>query len=112
MVGAICSIECAALAGLRVRYADSFNGSSQTMLSFFAQQDHLRVFHYVTDCLKVMTLYSLPHIGTFDQPCRLATSCESFSLTVRTAYVCIHLAAGPWVSLNITAQVYNEQHAS
>ena len=56
MVGAICSIECAALAGLRVRYADSFNGSSQTMLSFFAQQDHLRVFHYVIDCLKLMDL--------------------------------------------------------
>ena len=43
--------ECAALAFLRSRYADLFTGSTDTMRSFFAQPDHMRVVHYVIDCL-------------------------------------------------------------
>ena len=43
--------KCAALAFLRSRYADLFTGSTDTTRSFFAQPDHMGVFHYVIDCL-------------------------------------------------------------
>ncbi len=43
--------ECTALAFLRSRYASLFTGSTDTMRSFFAQPDHMGVFHYVIDCL-------------------------------------------------------------
>ena len=39
--------KCAQLAPLRAKYADLFNDKDHTMRSFFAQQDHRRVFHYV-----------------------------------------------------------------
>ena len=44
-------LECTALASLRSRYASLFTGSTDTMRSFFAQPDHIGVFHYVADCL-------------------------------------------------------------
>ena len=37
--------ECTALASLRSRYASLFTGSTDTMRSFFAQPDHMGVFH-------------------------------------------------------------------
>ena len=40
--------ECVSLAALRAEYATT------TMRSFLAQSDHLRVFHYVIDCLNMM----------------------------------------------------------
>ena len=46
--------ECACLAALRATYADLFTTTTTTMRSFFAQSDHLRVFHYVIDCLNMM----------------------------------------------------------
>ena len=46
--------ECASLAALRAEYADLFTTTTTTMRSFFAQSDHLRVFHYVIDCLNMM----------------------------------------------------------
>ena len=46
--------ECAFLAALRAKYADLFTTTTTTMRSFFAQSDHLRVFHYVIDCLNMM----------------------------------------------------------
>ena len=46
--------ECAQLAPLRAKYADLFNDKDHTMRSFFAQRDHLRVLHYVIDCLNLM----------------------------------------------------------
>ncbi len=46
--------ECVALAPLRVRYASLFTNDTNTMRSFFAQRDHLGVFHYVMDCLDLM----------------------------------------------------------
>ena len=48
--------ECAALASLRSRYASLFTGSTDTMRSFFAQPDHVGVFHYVVDCLDFMMI--------------------------------------------------------
>ena len=48
--------ECAALASLRSRYASLFPGSTDTMRSFFAQPDHVGVFHYVVDCLDFMMI--------------------------------------------------------
>ena len=48
--------ECAALAELRTKYADLFGDTDQTMRTFFAQPDHLRVFHYVIECLNLMDL--------------------------------------------------------
>ena len=48
--------ECAALASLRSQYADLFTGNTDTMRSFFAQTDHVGVFHYVTDCLDFMKI--------------------------------------------------------
>ena len=45
--------ECTALAPLRRQHADLFTPRTDTMRSFFAQQDHLQlgVLNYVTDCL-------------------------------------------------------------
>ena len=48
--------ECAALASLRSRYASMFTGSTDTMRSFFAQPDHIGVFHYEVDCLDFMMI--------------------------------------------------------
>jgi len=48
--------ECTALAFLRSRYASLFTGSTDTMRSFFAQPDHIGVFHYVVDCLDFMMI--------------------------------------------------------
>ena len=48
--------ECVALAPLRQRYATLFTGLTDTMRSFFAQHDHLGVFHYVIDCLDFMNI--------------------------------------------------------
>ena len=45
---------CASLAALRAKYADLFTATTTTMRLFFAQSDHLRVFHYVIDCLNMM----------------------------------------------------------
>ena len=33
-----------------------FTGSTDTMRSFFAQPDHVGVFHYVVDCLDFMMI--------------------------------------------------------
>ena len=48
--------ECPALASLRQRHAGLFTSQTDTMRSFFAQQDHLGVFHYVIDCLDFMQI--------------------------------------------------------
>ncbi|KAL3134294.1 hypothetical protein ABBQ38_006556 [Trebouxia sp. C0009 RCD-2024] len=48
--------ECAALTLLRHRHADLFTPSTDTMRSFFAQQDHLGVLNYVIDCLDFMRI--------------------------------------------------------
>ena len=45
--------ECASLATLRVKYAGLFQ-VDHSMRSFFAQQDHLGVFHYIVECLNIM----------------------------------------------------------
>ena len=49
-------------------------------MAFFAQQDHMRVFHFIVDCLdfmgKQMHLLFLPFFGTSDQPCWLAEACK------------------------------------
>ena len=39
---------------LHFKYADSFTATTITMHSFFSQSDHLKVFHYVIDCLNMM----------------------------------------------------------
>ncbi|DBB01575.1 TPA: hypothetical protein ACH3X1_000223 [Trebouxia sp. C0004] len=43
--------ECTPLTSLQSRYASLFTGSTDTMRSFFAQPDHMGVFHYVLNCL-------------------------------------------------------------
>ena len=48
--------ECTGLSSLRTKYAGLFNGTDRNMRSFFAQQDHLGVFHYVIDCLNLMDM--------------------------------------------------------
>ena len=48
--------ECTALAPLRQQYADLFTPRTETMRSFFAQQDHLGVLNYVIDCLNFMNM--------------------------------------------------------
>ena len=49
--------ECTALASLR---SSMFTGGPDTMSSrpwsFFAQPDHMGVFHYVEDCLDLMMI--------------------------------------------------------
>ena len=48
------------------------NSSNMCMRAFFAQQDHMQVFHFTVDCLDVMGkqrhLWFLPFCGTSDQP--------------------------------------------
>ena len=48
--------ECTALAPLRQQYADLFTPRTETMRSFFAQQDHLGVLNYVIDCQNFMNM--------------------------------------------------------
>ncbi len=48
--------ECAALTSLRHHYADLFTDDTTTMRSFFAQQNHLRVLHYVIACFDFMNM--------------------------------------------------------
>ena len=50
------SFECAAIAPLRQQHADLFTPVTDTMRSFFAQQDHLGVLNYVIDCLNFMNI--------------------------------------------------------
>ena len=45
--------ECPALQAVRQRYAPLFSTDTNTMRSFFAQQDHMQVFKFVLDCLDV-----------------------------------------------------------
>ena len=64
--------ECTALAPLRQQHADLFTPRTDTMHSFFAQQDHLGVWNYVCGCLDFM---NIDVIGTSDQSCWLAEAC-------------------------------------
>ena len=48
--------ECAAIAPLWQQHADLFTPRTDTMRSFFAQQDHLGVLNYVIDCLNFMNI--------------------------------------------------------
>ena len=48
--------ECAAIAPLRQQHVDLFTPRTDTMRSFFAQQDHLGVLNYVIDCLNFMNI--------------------------------------------------------
>ena len=43
--------ECPVLQPLRLQYAALFTPDTDTMRSFFAQQDHMQVFKFVLDCL-------------------------------------------------------------
>ena len=45
--------ECPALQAVRQRYAPLFSTDTNTVRSFFAQQDHMQVFKFVLDCLDV-----------------------------------------------------------
>ena len=56
--------ECTALAPLRQQHADLFTPHTDTMRSFFAQQDHLGVLKYVIDCLNFMHIRHHAMIGT------------------------------------------------
>ena len=48
--------ECPVLQPLRLQYAALFTPDTNTMRSFFAQQDHMRVFKFVLDCLDFLNL--------------------------------------------------------
>ena len=48
--------ECPALQAVRQRYASLFSANTDTMRSFFAQQDHMQVFKFVLDCLDVFQI--------------------------------------------------------
>ena len=53
-LGAVCigaNVIRSSLGVAASRYASLFTGSTDTMRSFFAQPDHIGVFHYVVDCL-------------------------------------------------------------
>ena len=43
-------------AQLRQQHVDLFTSHTDTMRSFFAQQHHLGMFHYVVDCLDLMSI--------------------------------------------------------
>ena len=48
--------ECTALSPLRQQHAGLCTPRTGTMRSFFAQQDHVGVLNYVTDCLNFMNM--------------------------------------------------------
>ena len=48
--------ECPVLQPLRLQYAALFTPDTDTMRSFFAQQDHIQVFKFVLDCLDFLKL--------------------------------------------------------
>ena len=48
--------ECPVLQPLRLQYAALFTPDTNTMRSFFAQQDHMQVFKFVLDCLDFLKL--------------------------------------------------------
>ncbi len=37
------------------QYAALFTADTDTMRSFFAQQDHMQVFHFILDCLDFLS---------------------------------------------------------
>ena len=82
-------LECAGVIPLWAKYADLFNDNDYTMHSFLAQQDHLRVFHYVTECLNLMDRQSLPLCGTCNQPCWLTPACKVLLLLLHPKLVLI-----------------------
>ena len=51
--------ECPILQPLRLQYAALFTPDTDTMRSFFAQQDHMQVFKFVLACLDFLTLFLL-----------------------------------------------------
>ena len=48
--------ECPVLQPLRLQYAALFTPDTNTMRSFFAQQDHMQVFKFVWDCLDFLKI--------------------------------------------------------
>ena len=48
--------ECLALHALRQQYAPLFSTNTDTMRSFFAQQNHMQVFMFVLRCLDVLQI--------------------------------------------------------
>ena len=48
--------ECPALQPLPQRYASLFSTQTDTMRSFFAQQDHMQVFKFILDCLDFLNI--------------------------------------------------------
>ena len=48
--------ECTALTPLRQQHADLFRPRTDTMRSFFTQQDHLGVLNYIIGCLNFMNM--------------------------------------------------------
>ena len=70
------AFECAALAPLRQQHAGLSTPHTDTMRSFFAQQDHLGVLNYVIDCLISCTFDIIAMVGTNDQSCWLAETCK------------------------------------
>ena len=48
--------ECSALQPLRQQYATLFTADTDTMMSFFAQQDHMQVFNFTLDCLYFLNI--------------------------------------------------------
>jgi len=63
--------ECPAVQAVRQQYAPLFSTDTNTMRSFFAQQDHMQVFKFVLDCLDVFQNWHLSS-SVCDQTCWLA----------------------------------------
>ena len=50
-------LECPALQAVRQRYAPLFSTDTNSMRTYFAQQDHMQVFKLVLDCLDVFGIH-------------------------------------------------------
>ncbi len=48
--------EFSALQPLRQQYAALFTADTDTVRSFFAQQDHMQVFNFILDCLDFLQI--------------------------------------------------------
>ena len=105
------TFECAALALLRQRHADLDTPSTDTMRSFFAQQDHLGFLNYVIELFRLhedTTL--LPWFGTNEQPVGWLQLVKYFTTVYWRGLDCNILR--PRQSLHISLLRYTEARPS
>ena len=81
--------ECPVLQPLRQQYAAQCSTNTATMKSFAAQQDHMRGFDFLWNCLDFLKIsrYHLSSSSKYDQTCWLAKALSTLSQNAYTLAV-------------------------